>query len=338
MTTSSAHILQQWRAVPVRVAELLPRVLQAQAAHVKAALAVDLIGQTYATWQPDTDEITVYGADIPDTARQTKYAEKVAKPCTFVFARQPNWDREILIKNAGIPGIAPSFDYMQKAMGGATPLTNALLIGLTAGGVGYGTGALIENLFPERYIERGKLRRTLGGLGALGGLGYGAIGAHVNARANDKPWLQGWTIPNDTVSKHQFPKVKQGNWLDPNVHGNTGMFGPPIDVPELNEAIWRDTRKGFYNGFQQHTPPAYAATAAGFMSGLSAGTQSPVIHPVDVINGIASAGVGLATATVAGKALSALAGLTPLAQEKIQDMGLWGGMMKAIVPSILGLR
>jgi hypothetical protein len=41
---------------------------------------------------------------------------------------------------------------------------------------------------------------------------------------------------------------------------------------------------------------------------------------------------------VAGKALSALAGLTPEGQNKLQDMGLWGGMMHAIVPSIFGRR
>jgi hypothetical protein len=34
--------------------------------------------------------------------------------------------------------------------------------------------------------------------------------------------------------------------------------------------------------------------------------------------------------------LSALAGLTPAGQEKLQDMGLWGGMMHAIVPSMFG--
>jgi hypothetical protein len=64
--------------------------------------------------------------------------------------------------------------------------------------------------------------------------------------------------------------------------------------------------------------------------------QSPIIRPIDVIHGIASAGVGLATATLAGKALSAMAGLTPAGQAKLQDLGLWGGMMHAVVPSLFG--
>lgn len=338
MTVSNSYTLAQWKEVPDRVSALLPHVVCVQQEHLKAALAADLIGQTYATWQPDTNTVTVYAPEIPAETRRTKYAEMLGRQCTFDTVKQPNWEKEILIKTAGIPGIAPAFDYAQKAMGGATPLTNALLIGLTAGGLGYGAGALAENLFPERYLERGKLRRTLGALGALSGLGYGSMAAHVNAKANDKSWLQGWTIPNASTPKHPLPRVKKG-WLDPSIYGNSGFAGgPPISVPDMNEAIWRDTQKGLMNGFDRHTPPAYAATAAGFMSGLSTGTRSPIIRPSDVISGIASAGVGLATATVAGKALSALAGLTPAAQEKIQDMGLWGGMMHAIVPAMMGLR
>lgn len=346
MTASHTDTLTPWQAVPGRVAELLPQAWQIKIAHTQAALNADLLAHTYATWRPTDNVVTVYSADTPSTAQQTKYAEKLAGPHVFVALAQPDWESEVLVKRAGLPWIAPAFDYAQKAMGGATPLTNALLTSLTAGGLGYGAGALMENLFPERYMERGKLRRTLGTLGVLGGIGYGAMGARVNSRANDKSFWQGWTIPNDSVPKYKMPKfnVKMGydmtpeGWLNPATHGNSGIFAPSVDVQRMNEAIWRDAQKGMYNGFRQHTPPAYAATASGFMSGLSAGTGSPIISPATVVNGIASAGVGLATATVAGKALSALAGLTPMAQEKIQDMGLWGGMMHAIVPAMMGLR
>jgi hypothetical protein len=88
--------------------------------------------------------------------------------------------------------------------------------------------------------------------------------------------------------------------------------------------------------FQTYTPPQFAAATTGLMTGISTNMQSPIIRPIDVINGIASAGVGLATAHVAGRALSALAGLTPEGQNKLQEMGLWGGMMHAMVPSLFG--
>lgn len=345
MSAAAENDLAQWQQVPIRVAELLPRAGAIKMAHVDAARESDLLAHTYATWQPDTDTLTVYGPEISD-AQQAKYASYIAHAVSFSDPRQPDWTKEILIKRAGLPYIAPAFDYAQKALGGATPLTNALLTSLTAGGLGYGAGALMENLFPERYMERGKLRRTLGTLGVLGGIGYGAMGARVNSRANDKPFWQGWFIHNDSVPKYKMPEfnVKMGyditpeGWLNPATHGNSGILAPSVDVQRMNDAIWRDSQKGLYNGFQQHTPPAYAATASGLMTGLSTGLQSPIIRPIDVVRGIASAGVGLATATVAGKALSALAGITPAAQEKIQDMGLWGGMMHAIVPAMMGFR
>jgi hypothetical protein len=56
------------------------------------------------------------------------------------------------------------------------------------------------------------------------------------------------------------------------------------------------------------------------------------------VRGLATAGVDLATARVAGSVLGALGGLTPEAQNKIQDMGLWGGLIRGVTGSVLGLR
>ncbi len=323
--------LASWQTVPAKVAELLPQAVRAKVAHVAAAESAYLLGTSFATWRPDTNTVTVYAPRVPTESVQAKYAAAMdAWTCEFKAYAAPDLSVEILIKRAALPVIAPAFDAAQTALGGPTPLTNALVTGLAAGGLGYGTGALVENLFPERYLERGKLRRTLALLGAAGGLGLGINNASVNARAHDKGFWEGWTIKNS-----QFPYVPPEN---PMIPGNSGLMAPSVPIQQFNNAVWNDARKGFYNGFQNHTPPAYAAAASGLMTGLGTGLQSPIIRPADVINGIASAGVGLATATVAGKALSALAGLTPVAQEKLQDMGLWGGMMHAIVPAMLGIR
>ena len=341
MTTTSSFLLAQWQAVPTRVAELLPTAVHIKLAHMAAASPAYLVGSTYATWQPAEDVVTVYSVELPTKKAQATYRQHLNRACVFKTVAQPDWNKEVLVKAAGLPGIAPVFDFAQKALGGPTPLTNALLTGLTAGGLGYGAGVLAENLFPERYVARGRLRRTLGALGVGAGLGVGALGAHVNARANDKNFLQGLFIRNDSVPKYQLKRAEYGEFEwhgDSSVPGNSGIMTPSVDIQRMNEAIWNDAQKGFYNGFQQHTPPAFAATASGFMTGLGTGLRSPIIRPVDVINGIASAGVGLATANVAGKALSAMAGLTPMAQEKLQDIGLWGGMMHAIVPAVLGFR
>jgi hypothetical protein len=363
----------------------------------------------------------------------------------------PDIEKEIIIKKAAIPGLSHVWDFGNKALGGPTPLSNAIVSGLMLGGMGYGAGTLAENLFPEKYVTRGKLRRNLGLLGLGAGAGFGAMNAYANGQRTGKGFLSGLVTRNDSdVSKYtpesrlaargvqlglsKQPGATAGStnpyeinpkdmsvrnvnyarngrigseihvggikaysldgapinltpeqkthidmvrrhWInsgsaDP-LYGINGfdriepttqksgslalikesfeqfpsqlrtpeLFSPVINVPQFNQAAWGDVQRGMYtNNFQQFTPPQYAAATTGLMTGISTAKNSPIIRPVDVIRGIASAGVGLATANIAGRALSALAGLTPAGQEKLQDMGLWGGMMHAIVPTMFGNR
>lgn len=358
--------LHDWQAVPEQVVKLLPVALAIKEAHIiSAGKNIRLLDTATVTWQPAENLVALYDAGLTKTAEQTytKAYKAVMPSCVVAFLEagaQPSAEREILVKRAGIPLLAPFFDYSQKALGGPTPLTNALVGGLVAGGLGYGAGALAENLFPERYLERGKFRRTLGTLGLLSGAGFGAMNAYTNARANmpysefqkAPVWntMRGFMMRNDRAPTNHGLHTSQADVSPHNLNavGKVAAFSasgwdggslhtPSIPVHQFNQAVWRDTQMGMTNGFANHTPPAYAAATAGLMTGLSAGTRSPIISPMDVIHGIASAGVGLATANIAGRALSALAGLTPEGQAKLQDMGLWGGMMHAIVPPMLGL-
>lgn len=329
----------QWEDVPGRVAHLLPRALFLKEAHLQAATESNLLANTFVTWLPATNTLAVYSLREPVKTAADKYKAMMGvQPVEFRPIAQPCWDDEVLIKSAGIPGVAPAFDFANRSLG-ATPLSNSLVSGLMLGGLGYGTGALVENLFPERYVQRGKLRKTLGLLGAGAGVGLGFNNALANSRRMHTNIWRGWVTPNNAIEqqageKKAFTPLRgSGIGMD-----DPALNAPVIHVPSFNNAIWNDTRRGMLGGFEQHTPPAYAAAASGLMTGLGTGLQSPIIRPSDVIRGIASAGVGLATANVAGRALSALAGLTPEAQNKLQDMGMWGGMMHAIVPSMLGMR
>lgn len=362
--------LQTWQAVPTRVAALLPEAARVKCAHIDAARTTGLLPVSLATWQPETNHIAVYVFGTVEKTAVDAYQQKIAPFAVTVKnieTAQPDIAQEILIKRAGIPVIAPAVDFTQKALGGPNPLTNTLVASLLAGGLGYGAGTIMEQLFPERYLERGKLRKNLGLLGALGGVGFGAMNAYSNARNNMtgtefykapfRNFMRGYLMRNDAppLNVKNAPAAHDLNDLTPsrsildetpkyaafgmnNNFNASGLYTPMIPVQQFNQSVWQDTQRGMVNGFQQHTPPAYAAATTGLMSGLSAGTQSPIIRPIDVIHGIASAGVGLATANLAGRALSALAGLTPEGQAKLQDLGLFGGMMHAIVPTILGVR
>lgn len=342
--------INAWQTVPALVAKLLPEAIKVCVAHEKAALAADMLLSGLATWEPESGVIHVYAPNTVSEKKANQYGVAYELPADRVVfvgpgEREPDWAREILIKRSvAIPGVKHVFETGNAMLGGPTPLSNGIVSALMLGGLGYGTGALAEQLFPERYLQRGKLRRTLGMAGALGGLGIGAVNAYANARAMKTPYLQGLVTSNKAPVTYPFQKESYNygygfNPMDPMVPDAIGQHQPMISVPQFNTALWRDVHKGMinpYNAQGMHTPPPIAAAATGMMTGLSTGLNSPIIRPSDIIRGFASAGVGLATANVAGRTLSAMAGLTPMAQNKLQDMGLWAGMLRAVVPPMFG--
>ena len=337
MALSQLH-RTDWRGVPGRVVDLLPTALTVLLAHEQAAEKIGALATSAVTWAPETDAVTLHTSkpltkeayDIYWSAVHNDSGVVATKLRFKLAANQADSASAIGVKRGSqFPNVGP-WEAANRMLGGPTPLSNGIVTGLLAGGLGYGAGALAEQLFPERYVARGKLRRTLGAVGALTGVGLGLNNAYVNGRATGTNTLRGLFTSNSATPISEYVKESFDSFNQPRLHT------PFINVPQFNNAVWSDVGRGAANGFQTHTPPQYGAAMTGMMSGLSAQHQSPIISPMTVIRGIASAGVGLATANIAGRALSALGGLTPAGQNKLQDMGLWGGMMHAIVPTLFG--
>lgn len=336
--------INSWRTVPDRVALLLPGAAKVLAAHDKAASAAYILPLVNVTWMPEANAVTLWSKK-PITEKQAEvYRQTVGDYGVVRSVGAPDWNHEILIKLASstmIPGMDKVWQYSNAALGGPTPLSNGIVASLLMGGLGYGGGALAENLFPERYVQRGKLRKSMAAMGALGGLGLAANNAYANGRAMHTNMLRGLVTSNNAIPpylKEGAEKQSYDYGPDPTMSDDTGLYAPKIPVQQFNQMAWHDVSKQYYNPMGFHTPPQYAAATTGMLSGISAGMQSPIIRPIDVVRGFASAGVGLATANLAGRTLSALAGLTPEAQNKLQDMGLWAGMMHAIAPPLFSPR
>lgn len=126
--------------------------------------------------------------------------------------------------------------------------------------------------------------------------------------------------------------------FDTGVGGTASVPLHPVPVDEFNNAIWNDVdnhNRSPYAG----TPPANAAAAVGIVTGIQqmAGNP-PLLSPKHFINGLVNAGLDAATATVAGGILGTLGGLKPDAQRQLQQMGVWGGMIRGVTGSVLGLR
>lgn len=286
-----------------------------------------------------------------------------------------------------------------KLTGGPSPFTNALTGALLTGGLGYGTGWLLEHVMPERYVQRGRLRKTLGlagaGLGALPGAwqyatnlrndpngGAGRSLFKPNAQSTYGPQVQDemdtyWkSTGNDIVpaagrtvtasdlvgmrewlgelppANERFTRSAMGLFKDAFYsEGAGGGNLSPVPMDAFNRAIWNDVRVGMTagknpfgtkawqgdNSQSLHTPPPLAAATTAINTGIQDmyGGRS-MLSPMHFIRGLATAGVDLATARIVGGTLGALGGLTPEAQRKLQDFGLWGGLLRGTVGSMLG--
>lgn len=250
------------------------------------------------------------------------------------------------------------FTAAQKPLGGPGPLQTALVGGLLGGGLGYAGGALAENLAPGTF-RKGKLRRLAGMLGAGLGAAPGAYLSTMQFRQNpnggsnaDAGWS--WTqypqdVPTapmsvDSVLNPEFRKLAMDY---PDTFGSGGSLGSStVPVDAFNNAIWSDvnpnrfgTKSRWGNNEQSlGTPLPVAAAASGLVSGAAALTgNSEAVSPLAIGLAAAKGGAaGLVTGLMAGKALGALAGLTPQRQEQLQQAGLWGGILSAVMGKVFG--
>lgn len=228
--------------------------------------------------------------------------------------------------------------------GGPTPLAAMLAGGLLGAAGGYGAGALAEHFVPERYLQRGRLRKLLGltggALGAAPGALLGQVGMTANEEAGKSPW-KAWFEPNvlfgreaeDPVFKQAEEDLEEvlGQKVDPafakRADDTGAFFAPGIPVDHFNQVVWQDS----------NTPQGVRAATAGLVetaSALAGGAR--LVSPYDVFRVAASMGSGLLAAYPA-KVLGALAGLTPEAQLGLQRVGLWAGLLKNVVPLAYGL-
>jgi len=363
-------------------------------------------------WQQQADQVALTVQSLlPQLATLVKAADA---------GQQSYWlpaANEIYVGERPGPQWVPLTELsLRKAAGWKeAPLAQMLGGSLVGGALGYGGGALIEALFPERMVERGKLRRTLGKGGLMLGLlpGAWAWSANVtNSRAGGKMQGVGGALKGLVTPTDQIPPpdaVFPGQYLDEGLSpplmrpkpparpttpvlgrqmgpkvaaridaflqqhpvvdnektqalletvklaeldfGGVGLTAVPVDA--FNNAIWNDVRRGMSaaknpygtkspwgdNTQGMHTPPQLGAAAAGLVTGIQAMYDgASILSPRHFVKGLLAAGTDVATARVVGSTLGALGGLTPEAQAKLQDIGVWGGLIRGTVGSMLGLQ
>jgi hypothetical protein len=399
LAVKQAAELLAWQEVPqlvvarLKTASAIQKTLRKILPSLKKKKTSPDYGQLF--WNPTTKEVWGVMADGDEQSAYQAWHNalraipgvETIKLEAETFPKGFKQDDGQWIKIAAEPGGALSwlnkpFSVAGAATGGPSPLSNALVGSLIGGGLGLAGGAIAEQMVPEKYLERGRLRRTLAllgaGVGSLPGLAEGFANSH-NANAAGKPL--GWkTLITPTNEVPLNPAAQQGSELlaaghqkmalalaEEGLRGcplphamflksadvigqSTGAFDArPVPMDAFNRAIWNDVSKGVGNPYgtkspwgdntqSLHTPPAVGAAASGLVSAIASQYGNPsLLSPQHFIRGLGAAGVDMVTARLAGSVLGALGGLTPQAQEQLQNAGVWSGMIRGVTQSVLGL-
>jgi len=252
-----------------------------------------------------------------------------------------------------------------KAFGGPSPLGAALASGLLGAGAGYGAGWVGEHLLPEDHFAKGHLRRTGalagGALGALPALWWGSLAHRFSP---EKPgwgaWVHGWPFRKEDQALANQTPISTGEFnpagtptgelkmavdalikIDPSAlspymekfaepfDSQTGLDDldqiPYIPREQFNRSVWDD----------ENTPQPIRATTTGVVNAASMSQGGAhYVSPIDVARIGLGMGSGWASGMLVGKTLGALAGLRPESQKKLQQAGVWAGLLTNVVPMI----
>jgi hypothetical protein len=295
-----------------------------------------------------------------DCYKTQEHLEKQGFAVGYIDSRLSDKGQWIYVKKAGTPvwkvikpitqamNLAPAAWNKPLGQFGTSPLFSMLTSGLLGGGLGYAGGALAERLLPEDYVERGKLRKTTALLGALAGAAPAAYLGTVGQRNWQDPErssFNAWIEPNVFFGQ-QSKAIKQASqelatFFDEKLevyttkeafdYGTSGSgLGILADIPvdAFNRTVMMDP----------FTPPAIRAATVGLTEAADQSKgNSGIINPFDIARIGVGMGAGLSQAYLGGKVLGALAGLTPKAQNTLQQTGMFAGALKAVVPGLFGM-
>lgn len=269
--------------------------------------------------------------DIPQRLRElhAKYAFQAKIAQAIGLAELPTLELgDVQVKSAG--AFKPFFDLtgaIQKPLGGPNPLLSTLLGGALGAGAGYTGAALASKLLPEEYFDRKRMRKNWALLGGLAGAALPGYALLRPALAEEGPAGAFRKISLDLTDElAKYESLDDDEVLKKSALAS-GDFAPIVPVDRFNRMVLSDP----------NIPPQNQAAAAGLTTAASLRRGgSDWISPMDIGSAALHMGAGWTSGLIAGKTLGALAGLKPDAQQKLQQVGLFAGLVNAVVPMVFG--
>lgn len=306
-----------WQAVPSLVATRYKEASHLRRSVKKLTKYLPLTNKSYGQvyWNPENASMAVVLA--PEESEQThqkwhntlraiRGVQSVQTLPGHGVSDQPNW---VQIKTAdALEWMRKPYQMAGKLTGGPSPMSNALVSALLGAGLGYGGGVVAEQFLPDRYFNKGRLRRNLAMMGAAGGaaahLPTGLANMALNRRAtgSSQPFKSFFgseaaqsISPEDLNWPNEFDKTTNRKYVqacvkfaeqmfpDTGYNGSRSVPLRPVPVDAFNQAIWNDVHNGARSsqsnvygtrrhdarpGDPMHTPPVHAAAATGLVSGV----------------------------------------------------------------------
>lgn len=233
-----------------------------------------------------------------------------------------------------LPVLARTLSNAQKPFGGPNPLLTTLAMGGIGGLGAYGAARVAEAVLPEPYKPKRRLARLAGlagaGLAAAPALAlYAAPAVHQSGISGlwtgnmEKPAgdYESWT---DAIPV-RWPVPE---WLKSAVAGSpAGNWAPTVAVDVFNDIVVGD----------QYTPRNVRAATVGVTEATSRLHRgSRFVSPADIATTMVNMGTGAATGWLVGKTLGTLAGLEAPTQQRLQQAGVWGGTLSAVMNQAFG--
>lgn len=204
-------------------------------------------------------------------------------------------------------------------------IAGALLTGGSLGALKLLTGG--ERTASERISRAFQVLAWGGLLGSLPGL-LSAAGV-ASMTKGDVPFSKALFTPYENVPNespyynYKLKSEKRGEYKKGSLWSNSLFDTGVVNVDAFNRITWDAAKTGTMDLNN-------AVLTNSILNATSARTGTGLVSPSNIAGTLINAGIGNLTSKVIGKTLGAMGMISPASQDKLVELGTWGGLLQGV--------